>query len=197
MAQQIWKINYMYHFADEDGFLGWKKERSLMVPVRQTNVRSSLHWVDGLSVVEQKPTTLSMRPNDDNKHLLLALWTPTVFPFNVVHLQGYPWFTWVFSLFAVLLFCSVSDWMLIHTPVSTSPLPDNDKNHCHYYNGMARSRVTAHGCPWLSEGPDKICHQHTFLCVSECLCMCACHPISHDSMLIKCLIGIVVTLGTW
>lgn len=34
--------------------------------------------------------------------------------------------------------------MLIHTPVSTSPLPDNDKNHCHYYNGMARSRVTAH-----------------------------------------------------
>lgn len=34
--------------------------------------------------------------------------------------------------------------MLFHTPVSTSPLPDNDKNHCHYYNVMARSRVTAH-----------------------------------------------------
>ena len=53
------------------------------------------------------------------------------------------------SLFASLPFCSVSDWMLIHTPVSTSPLPDNDKNHCHYYKGMARSRVIAH---WAFHG---------------------------------------------
>jgi len=77
--------------------------------------------------------------------------------------------------------------MLIHTSVSTS-LPDNDKNHCHYYNGMAGSRVTAHRAVRdLVRFPDRISHQYTFLSVFESMC-----HLTHASMMIKYQAGIVL-----
>lgn len=114
--------------------VGWIKQWCLNFPVRANS--------DGPSMVAQKPTTLSMHPDDGNKHFLLAYEPPQFFlvllsTFSVTHSSHV-------SVFSLLFFCFVRfPTMLIHTPVSTSPLPDNDKNHCHY-NGKARRRVTAH-----------------------------------------------------
>lgn len=69
--------------------------------------------------------------------------------------------------------------MLIHTPVSTSPLPDNDKNHCHDYNGMARSRVTAHRAVHGSVRAQTESATGTFLCVFESFVyVCVCFILS-------------------
>lgn len=71
----------------------------------------------------------------------------------------------------------------VHTPVSTSPLPDNEKNDCHYYTGQSEGRVTAYDqrmqhCGFRSDrnfgqvgGGDRG-PEHTSKCVCVLLCSC-------------------------
>lgn len=87
MAQHVKKIHYKYHLADNDGFCRMEKGMDASC------VAQGHHYTDMMEWAWQSRSLLpwSMRPNDDNKHfLLLALWTPTVFPFIVVHVQGKP-----------------------------------------------------------------------------------------------------------
>lgn len=68
-------------------------------------------------------------------------------------------------------FCSSAfvGFRLIHTPVSTSPLPDNDKNHCHYLTARPAARRQLTLFHRSVRGADRICHQFTFVCARESL----------------------------
>ena len=63
--------------------------------------------------------------------------------------------------------------MLNHTPVSTSPLPDNDKNHCHY-KATPISRVTGqsavHGLVRVQNDPSIVCAHVQYMCAYVCVC---------------------------
>lgn len=115
IVSALWKVGMAQQMQQQLKCVCWwrwvildlKRMKNFQWRPLQTTEGLFLYRNDGLSPVEQKPTILSMHPNDDKEGLaagsanphgcLVFFLTPSV-----------PQSTWVFSLFAVPLFCLVS-----------------------------------------------------------------------------------------
>ena len=149
------------------------------------------HYTDLMEWAWQSRSLLpwSMRPNDDNKHfLLLALWTPTVFPFIVVHVQvkthsshesspcllffcfvRFPTECWFTPQFQLLLFLIMTRITVIITKAWPGVGWQLTAVH-----GLERAQTEFATSTHFSVGVFWKC-----VCVCVCVCTGVCHHITH------------------
>lgn len=155
----------------------------------------------GLSMVEQKPSILSMRPNGDKKNLLLALYTPRppqsflsllstfrvtksshesspcLLLFCYIRFPTECWFTHQFQLLLFLIMTRIT--------VIITKLWQRAGWQLTAFHGLVRAQTEFAGSKPVS----------VFLQVCEWVCVCVLLVMA-VSMLIKCLTGIVFLLST-